>query len=159
MKIKRIKKVQKNLRFYRLNFGIDKPFKVIIDGTFCCAALANQINIREQMTKYLDDSEARLVTSKCVLREMEQLGSKLGGPLHIVKQFETIVCRHKGGANSTASSCLLEAAKDQNAKFFIATQDRSLTAQLKELGNVPIIYLYVSVKSMQLDSYSHLSLT
>lgn len=42
MKIKRYKKAYKNLNFYVNNFGFHKPFQLLIDGTFCFAAL--QVN-------------------------------------------------------------------------------------------------------------------
>lgn len=39
MKIKRYKKVSKNLNFYVNNFGFRQPYQILIDGTFCFAAL------------------------------------------------------------------------------------------------------------------------
>lgn len=39
MKIKRYKKVNRRLNFYNNNFGFRQPYQLLIDGTFCLAAL------------------------------------------------------------------------------------------------------------------------
>lgn len=39
MKIKRQKKVQRTLNFFKHNFGHRPPFQLLIDGTFCQACL------------------------------------------------------------------------------------------------------------------------
>jgi len=39
MKIKRYKKVQKYMNFYINNFGFRVPYQILIDATFCLAAL------------------------------------------------------------------------------------------------------------------------
>lgn len=39
MKAKRNKQVKKILGFYENNFGFRKPYQILVDGTFCFAAL------------------------------------------------------------------------------------------------------------------------
>lgn len=39
MKIKRYKKVNRYLNFYINNFGFRQPYQILVDGTFCLAAL------------------------------------------------------------------------------------------------------------------------
>lgn len=39
MKIQRYKKAHKTLTFYKHNFGFREPFQILIDATFCQAAL------------------------------------------------------------------------------------------------------------------------
>ncbi|KAM4688905.1 rRNA-processing protein UTP23 homolog [Discoglossus pictus] len=63
MKIKRQKHAKKNLSFYRYNFRIREPYQVLLDGTFCQAALRNKIQIKEQLPKYLM-GEVQLCTSQ-----------------------------------------------------------------------------------------------
>ena len=72
-KIKRQKTVKKHLQFYQNNFGIKPPYNILLDGTFCKAALKCQVNIGDQLPKYLD-SEVKIFTTKCVLSECEALG-------------------------------------------------------------------------------------
>lgn len=65
MKIKRQKQAKKTLSFYKYNFSFREPFQILIDGTFCQAALKNKIQIKEQMPKYLM-GEVQLCTTKWV---------------------------------------------------------------------------------------------
>lgn len=73
MKTKRVKHVRKALTFYRNYFDIKPPYEVLVDGTFCKAALTNKINILDQTPKYLK-AEVKLQTTKCVLSECEAFG-------------------------------------------------------------------------------------
>lgn len=63
MKIKRQKQAKKAISFYKYNFNFREPFQILIDGTFCQAALKNKIQIKEQLPKYLM-GEVRLCTTK-----------------------------------------------------------------------------------------------
>lgn len=65
MKIKRQKQAKKTISFYKYNFGFREPFQILIDGTFCQAALKNKIQIKEQMPKYLM-GEVQLCTTRWV---------------------------------------------------------------------------------------------
>ena len=73
MKGKRQKHLRKCLTFYEKNFGYKPPYKLLIDGTFCKAALKFKVNIMEQMPKYLG-GEVKYFTTKCCLAECEALG-------------------------------------------------------------------------------------
>ena len=73
MKVKRYKHCRKVLTFYQKNFGFSVPYKVLIDGTFCKAALKFKVNIREQLPKYFQ-SEVQLCTTECATAECEALG-------------------------------------------------------------------------------------
>jgi U3 small nucleolar RNA-associated protein 23 len=53
MKVKRYKHAKKVLSFYKSTFKIREPYQVIVDGTFCHAALKGKIQIKEQLPKYL----------------------------------------------------------------------------------------------------------
>lgn len=72
MKITRYKRCQRYLSFYRNNFDFRPPYQIILDATFCQAALGNKINIAEQMPKYLND-QVKLLTTVCVVNETEKL--------------------------------------------------------------------------------------
>lgn len=63
MKIKRQKQAKKTISVYKNNFGFREPFQILVDGTFCQAALKNKIQIKEQMPKYFM-GEVHLCTTK-----------------------------------------------------------------------------------------------
>ncbi|KAJ8726041.1 hypothetical protein PYW07_000739 [Mythimna separata] len=140
MKITRYKKVQKYLKFYYNNYGFHQPYQVLLDGTFCFAAFKEQINIREQIPKYLN-SQAKLLTTRCIIIETEKIAKKTHGALTILKQFGIHECNHKepiGGSN-----CILSMIGRKNDKHYIlATQDRDLQNKLREKAGVPLLYLH-----------------
>jgi U3 small nucleolar RNA-associated protein 23 len=66
MKVKRHKRVQRLLNFYRHNYGLVPPYRLLIDGTFAAAALEQHVNIREQVCKYIGDA-VHFATTDCVV--------------------------------------------------------------------------------------------
>lgn len=120
MKIARYKKASKTLSFYKNNFGFRTPYQILIDATFCQAALVvntpftfryfvvfdvnkrtfclghskGQISIRDQIPKYFQ-AETILVTTQCIILEAEGLGAQVQGATGIVKQFLVHKCGHE----------------------------------------------------------------
>lgn len=68
MKITRQKHAKKNMGFYKHNFQFREPFQVLVDGTFCHAALRNKIQIREQLPGYLGGATQLCTTRYCAGR-------------------------------------------------------------------------------------------
>lgn len=151
MKIKRQKKVHRYLGFFCNNFGIRRPYQVLVDGTFSQAALVYKINIKEQLQKYLD-AEVKFLTTACVITETEKLGPKLYGAMLIVKQFIVHKCGHEKNPIS-ASDCLLSMLGAINSNhYFIATQDPNLRNKAKHISGVPILYLNYNAPIMEKPS-------
>ncbi|XP_034937485.1 rRNA-processing protein UTP23 homolog [Chelonus insularis] len=141
MKVKRLKKVQKNLAFYANNYKFHEPYQVLIDGTFSHAALENKFNIQEQLPKYFQ-ANVKLLTTPCVIMETERLGHKVYGAMLIVKQFAIHNCTHVKNP-TTGSKCLRSMiGRDNSSRYIVATQDRELQDQLRKVAGVPIIYLH-----------------
>lgn len=63
MKITRQKHAKKHLGFFRNNFGVREPYQILLDGTFCQAALRGRIQLREQLPRYLM-GEIQLCTTR-----------------------------------------------------------------------------------------------
>lgn len=147
MKIKRQKQAKKTLSFYKYNFNFREPFQILIDGTFCQAALKNKIQIKEQLPKYLM-GEIQLCTTKwvaptfattqsrnsgkiktlmlffrsCALKELETLGKDLYGAKLILQRFQVRNCAHYKSPVA-ASECLLSMLEKTNPHhYFVATQ-------------------------------------
>uniref|UniRef100_A0A1E1WV83 rRNA-processing protein UTP23 homolog n=1 Tax=Pectinophora gossypiella TaxID=13191 RepID=A0A1E1WV83_PECGO len=140
MKITRYKKVQKYLKFYYNNFGFHQPYQVLIDGTFCFAAFKEQINVRDQLPKYLN-GQAKLLTTRCIIIETEKVAKKAHGALTILKQFGIHECGHKEPI--PGSHCILSMIGKKNDKHYIlASQDRDLQEKLRNKPGVPLLYLH-----------------
>ncbi|XP_062609373.1 rRNA-processing protein UTP23 homolog [Saccostrea cucullata] len=119
MGIKRQKQVRKSLAFYKKNFGYSPPYHVIVDGTFCRAALKQKINIREQLPKYLE-AEVNICTTQCILEECEAFGSVLYGPLKILQQYQKAPCGHSKSIKG-ADKCIQHTTK-KTVKYIVGTQ-------------------------------------
>ncbi|KHJ75424.1 hypothetical protein OESDEN_24960 [Oesophagostomum dentatum] len=155
MKVKRIKRANRILRFFKYNYKIAPPFRILVDGTFCNAALANKINLREQLPKYLG-GDVEIVTTKCVLAELEGLGSAVYGALVICRQFTVDMCPHMPHRSPT--ECLAHLARRAtkgHTKYIVATNDDSLSEKLRNIAGTPI--LYIKYNSILLDRVSQIS--
>ncbi|NXG21651.1 UTP23 protein, partial [Grallaria varia] len=155
MGVTRQKHAKKIMRFYRHSFQFREPFQVLLDGTFCQAALRNKIQIREQLPGYLGGA-AQLCTTRCVIKELESLGKALYGAKLIAQRFEVRNCSHHKDPVS-GSTCLLSMIEDGNPHhFFIATQDQDLSNKVKKKPGIPL--LFIIQNTMVLDKPSSKSL-
>uniref|UniRef100_A0A3Q2P5G0 rRNA-processing protein UTP23 homolog n=1 Tax=Fundulus heteroclitus TaxID=8078 RepID=A0A3Q2P5G0_FUNHE len=155
MKIKRQKQAKKTISFYKYNFSFREPFQILLDGTFCQAALKNKIQIKEQMPKYLM-GEVHLCTTNCALKELETIGKQLYGAKLILQRFQVRKCAHLKHP-VPASECLLSMLEETNPHhYFVATQDHAVTAGLKKIPGVPL--LYIILNTIVLDKPSQASL-
>lgn len=151
MKIRRYKRVNRYLGFYINNFGFRAPYQVLIDGTFCQAALKYKVNIKEQMPKYLNN-DAKLLTTVCVVNETEKLGPALYGAMLVVKQFQVIKCGHEKNPIS-ATDCLLSAVKENNNNhYLVATQDPELSEKVRIIPGCPLMYLKFNAINLEKPS-------
>ncbi|XP_074057432.1 rRNA-processing protein UTP23 homolog [Macrotis lagotis] len=140
MKITRQKHAKKYLGFFRNNFGVREPYQLLLDGTFCQAALRGRIQLREQLPRYLM-GETQLCTTRCVLKELESLGKELYGAKLIAQRCQVRSCSHFKDAISGAE-CLLSMIEDGNPHhFFVATQDQNLSLQVKKNPGVPLLFI------------------
>ncbi|XP_003219510.1 rRNA-processing protein UTP23 homolog [Anolis carolinensis] len=140
MKITRQKHAKRNMGFYKYNFGFREPFQVLLDGTFCQAALRNKIQIREQLPGYLGGA-TQLCTTRCVLKELESLGKELYGAKLIAQRFQVRHCSHFKSPVS-GSTCLLSMTEGDNPHhYFTATQDQTLATKIKKRAGIPLLFI------------------
>lgn len=90
MKITRQKHAKKHLGFFRNNFGVREPYQILLDGTFCQAALRGRIQLREQLPRYL-------------MAETQLCTTRWAWPVR-VEARGTHGCGGSGGGSSQASS-------------------------------------------------------
>uniref|UniRef100_A0A7E4UU10 rRNA-processing protein UTP23 homolog n=1 Tax=Panagrellus redivivus TaxID=6233 RepID=A0A7E4UU10_PANRE len=140
VKVKRAKHSKRVMMFYKFKYGIEPPFTVLLDGTFAQAALKNQINITEQVNNYLHEP-CKLVTTACVLKELDTIGKDVYGALRICQQFKSAYCPHRPARS--ASECIVHLArrskKPENTKYIVATQDDALLEELRKMGGIPLM--------------------
>ncbi|XP_055482454.1 rRNA-processing protein UTP23 homolog [Psammomys obesus] len=140
MKITRQKHAKKHLAFFRNNFGVREPYQILLDGTFCQAALRGRIQLRDQLPRYLM-GETQLCTTRCVLKELETLGKELYGAKLIAQKFQVRNCPHFKGPVS-GSECLLSMVDEGNPHhYFVATQDQNLSVKVKKSPGIPLMFI------------------
>ncbi len=76
MRVLRAKVVRKTLKFFKIVFGIDSPYHIILDGNFIFTAIKFKIDIRDRLQKLLQGSEIKIYVLLSVLAELEAIGSK-----------------------------------------------------------------------------------
>ena len=151
MKIKRQKKVQRTLDFYKHNFGHHPPYQMLIDGTFAVACLNMKINIKEQMPKYIGQ-EVKLLTTKCAIVEAELLGPAVFGATVILKQFAIHKCGHEENPKP-AMKCFKSMVKEGNSqRYFIITQDSDLREKVRKIPGTPVLYLHHKALTLEKPS-------
>ncbi|KAI6243764.1 hypothetical protein M3Y99_00040400 [Aphelenchoides fujianensis] len=140
MKVKRQKRARRIMTFFHFNYQYNEPYKVLLDGTFCQAALQTKINLREQMPKYMD-APVELFTTNCVMEELKRLGKEVHGALRICEQFDVAKCPHT--PVRTAAACVehmgRRSRKPVHEKFVIASQDEQLLFNLRDFGGIPLM--------------------
>uniref|UniRef100_A0AC35TKJ6 rRNA-processing protein UTP23 homolog n=1 Tax=Rhabditophanes sp. KR3021 TaxID=114890 RepID=A0AC35TKJ6_9BILA len=144
MKAKRLKRAEKILNFFKFNHNLLSPYKVLVDGTFAMAALKDKVNIAEQLPKYLGGG-VELVTTRCVLKELEKLGSVVFGGLHILKKMEVEYCPHT--PEKCVGDCFAYLAKKSvkqggsKRPVMVATNDRGLQDKIRLIPGIAILFL------------------
>lgn len=109
-----------------------------------------KINIREQIPKYLN-TQAKLLTTRCIIIETEKLAKVTHGALTILKQFGIHECGHKEPVSG--SKCIISMIGKCNDKHYIlATQDRDLQEKLRNKAGVPLLYLHNKAPTLEKPS-------
>ncbi|XP_065829701.1 rRNA-processing protein UTP23 homolog [Oscarella lobularis] len=142
MRVKRRKHAKKILSFYHNAFRLREPYQVLVDGTFTQAALQTKINIKEQLPKYLDGS-VLLVTTRCILAEAKEIGSRLHGALLILERYQCRKCGHQRGDKLVpAAECIKSLVGLNNEHhYIIASQDQELKGGLRQISGVPLLHI------------------
>ncbi|KAK2550915.1 rRNA-processing protein UTP23-like protein [Acropora cervicornis] len=141
MKVKRMKNAKKCLILFKNSFGFAQPFQILVDGTFCQAALQSRTQIKEQLPKFLDGT-TQLFTTPCVIAEAQALGPQLTGALFIAKTFKLHKCSHKDVAVPAANCIKSMIGTDNPNRYFLASQDINLRRSLRSIPGVPILYIH-----------------
>ena len=157
MKVNRSKFVRKYLRFYRLVFGIEAPFKVLLDGNFIFAAFKYKVDIIARLSALLQQDKVEVFVLRSAVQELNGVGEKAADAYQFAVKMCTVLedmpKGDKGGKRGAAKGdgdpiakgtyAYLRCCKHDpvGAKYFVATQDSSLRTGLGNLGGIPLVYL------------------
>lgn len=117
--------------------------------------MQNKINIADNIPRYLQ-GEVKLLTTQCVILEMEGLGHKLGAALLILKKYVVHKCGHEGKP-VPASKCVLSMVRQGNSNhYMVASQDRDLQEKLRISLGIPLLYLHGKTPVLEQPSQANI---
>ena len=143
--------MRKYLRFFRLVYGIQEPFDILLDAGFLTECFKYKIEIYDRLAKLLQCSEVRLYALRSTLKAL-QSGSLSSGEAH---QFVISRCKVVDDDHLTDESPSLRLvsyhrkvheeylnsqSKTKVRRYFVATQDGDVRTSLRMIPGVPLIY-------------------
>jgi len=156
MKKNRLKQCKKLVAIYKRMFNYHAPFLVLVDGSFCSAAAAqNMFDLRDRISNYLT-TESTCCTTVCILNEIKQLEKREGlteearegvkQARMIAQKFQVRHCDHKKSPVS-ARECIksLVSGDGSSGKYFVATKDKKIQKFCDEIAGIPQIYMHGNV--------------
>ncbi|KAL7210766.1 hypothetical protein ACSBR2_013774 [Camellia fascicularis] len=139
MRLKKLKRHRKVVRFYTACFGFREPFKVLCDGTFVHHLHVNSITPANTALSNILGATVKIFTTRCVLAELKSLGESYSESLKAARNLFTARCDHE--KRKSAVACIMEIIGEDNPEhFFVATQDADLRKNLQEVPGVPEIF-------------------
>lgn len=149
---KKNKWFKKVVSFYRLVFKFFPPFQIICDGNFLATLINKKLEIKETLTKYLEEN-IHLIIPSCILHEIQSLGDKLQNVKDKVLMFKVTECQH--GQILSPDQCIKTyIGKKNHKKYFVATQDSYLRKQLRLIPGVPLLFFDQNMILIDKPSYA-----
>ncbi|KAH0471567.1 MAG: hypothetical protein KVP17_000982 [Porospora cf. gigantea B] len=101
-KLQRKKRNRKFTSFYRSHFGIQEPYRVVVDPEFILYCLEKKLDVKKTIAETLGSEKVTVVTSQCCLAYLRQ--KKRMGAVVVAKKFFKVKCGHmeRAAAKSTA---------------------------------------------------------
>lgn len=135
---KKNKWFKKVVNFYRFVFKFEVPYNILIDGNFVAVSLQKKFDMKNLLTKTLDDN-VHLVIPSCVVHEIRELDEKIPGLLNAVSKYKVEECQH--GQVLSPENCIKSYIGKKNIKkYFVATQDSFLRSHLRKIPGVPLLF-------------------
>jgi rRNA-processing protein FCF1 len=88
------KRGKRALTFYRIAFGLEPTYKVLVHPELVRVAIRQQINLREQLPRVLHDS-AIPCTTKCILHHLRQEENDSTGAAVQARKYQIVPCSHQ----------------------------------------------------------------
>jgi U3 small nucleolar RNA-associated protein 23 len=136
---KKNKWFKKVINFYRYIFKFEVPYNILIDGNFVAVMMQKKLEMKEHLSKVLDDN-VHLVIPSCIVHELREINNKLPGIIDIVMRYKIEECNHGEQILSPENCIKSYIGKRNHKKYFVATQDSFLRTQLRKTAGVPLLF-------------------
>ena len=143
MRLLRAKAARKTLAFYRVAFGMEAPYTVLVDGTFVHHAVATvKTNLPGRLEKLLGHG-VKYAVPAAVLDELRTLGAA-GKP---ALEFCERRCEVLGApAGYDAAAAVRHLVGESNERrYVVATNDYELQKRVRGISGAPLIYFTSTV--------------
>ena len=151
----RAKQGRKTLNYYRIAFGINAPYSVLLDGNFIHAATRFHIDIHARIRKQLGGAAYVLYVPSCVVDELEELGEPVVAALEFARNHCDLLDAPKQDAKETCTEVIKDLiGNDNTRKFFVATQEEELRDHLRDIPGVPLLHIQRTVLVLETPSSS-----
>lgn len=135
---------RKVLSFYRVNFGYEPPYRVLLDPDMVQTSISNNLFIKHTLPNLLNAAASVVVTS-CVVRTLREAGESHSSASLFAKRATRIPCTHEG--KWSASDCIKSRMITPfEFKLILASNDPSLIADLMSTPGVPLISIVNNTK-------------
>jgi rRNA-processing protein FCF1 len=136
---KKNKWFKKVINFYRFIFKFEVPFNILIDGNFVATMLKKKLDLKEHLSKVMDEN-VHLVITSCIVNELREINNSIPGILDSVMKYKIEECNH-GGQVLNPEGCIKSyIGKRNHKKYFVATEDTFLRTQLRKISGVPLLF-------------------
>jgi len=137
MRVVQNKKTRKKLTWYRIIFGFNPPFKVLVEPELLQAALKCKLYLKEHIPKLFQDRSYPLVTN-CIVNELRNLGEDYSGASLVAKRFQRIQCEHLTPVSS--KDCIASIIADPSQKYCVASNNDEIKAMVRNEGGIPLVF-------------------
>ncbi|KAG5182081.1 Fcf1-domain-containing protein, partial [Tribonema minus] len=149
MRITRAKQYRRRLRFFRIVYGVQAPYKVLLDGNFIHACLAHKVEMGERIQAVLQGEKYKLLVPKTAIDELRALGEKFQAAAAFATRSCQTITEHAPGKGSPAEQIEALISSDNPHRYIVASQDEELRAKLRNVAGCPLLYLSKTVLLME----------
>ena len=147
---KKDKLVKRVVTFYKSVFKFDAPLKILLDGNFIAVSMRKRLELKNQLTKVLDENVHIVITS-CIINEIREINKTIPGILDYAMRYKIEECSH----NYSPEDCIKSHIGHKNQKkYYVATQDPNLRKELRQIPGVPIILLDQNIVIIEKPSFA-----
>lgn len=129
---------------YSRGFGMRPPYQLLVDDTFCLAALRHKFDLRERLPIVMG-APVRLLVTACTMTAMREAAKGAVDPVitgapFVGRRLELRRCRHDQPLE--VSQCIRELiGKDNLHHYGVASNCDQLKDAIRKVPGVPIIFI------------------
>ncbi|GAX85470.1 hypothetical protein CEUSTIGMA_g12886.t1 [Chlamydomonas eustigma] len=94
MRQKKHKKTARAVAFYKVNYNLHEPFKVLLDGNFIHATVSSNLANLDKHLATLLGGRCKPFVTPCIMQELRSLGPEFKDTVKVAKNLQLHYCGH-----------------------------------------------------------------